>query len=201
MLVQFTIFSLMSGAGGLITERRTRTLLRLLSTSVRRAEIIAGKMLTMFAVAVAQQAILIAVGQALFGVPYLQSPLALLLVVLSLGLCVASLGLLLATLVPTEQAEVAVSITAMMAFSALGGAWFPLEAAGPAFNAVGHFFPSAWAMDGLQTIILRGLGVGAVLSPVGVPLGYSAGFFALEQFAEGLSRHRANRTAVLKEPR
>ena len=55
----------------------------------------------------------------------------------------------------------------------------PLEVAGKAFSAVGHVLPSAWAMDGFQNIIMRGLGLNSVLGPAGILLAYTLVFFGL----------------------
>ena len=44
----------------------------------------------------------------------------------------------------------------MFLFSGLGGAWVPLENTGPAFQAIGHLTPVAWAMDGFKTILSGG---------------------------------------------
>jgi ABC-2 type transport system permease protein len=67
----------------------------------------------------------------------------------------------------------------MFLFAALGGAWFPLEIAGNTFATVGHVMPTAWAMDGFQNIVVRGLGLGSVLLPAGLLLAYAAAFFSL----------------------
>jgi ABC-2 type transport system permease protein len=70
-------------------------------------------------------------------------------------------------------------LVAMFLFSALGGAWFPLDVAGKAFSTIGHLMPSAWAMDGYQNIILRGLGFNSVLMPAGLLMIYALAFFGL----------------------
>jgi ABC-2 type transport system permease protein len=67
----------------------------------------------------------------------------------------------------------------MFLFSALGGAWFPLEITGETFSAVGHLMPSAWAMEGFQNLILRGQGFASILMPVAVLLGYTLIFLAV----------------------
>jgi ABC-2 type transport system permease protein len=67
----------------------------------------------------------------------------------------------------------------MFIFAALGGAWFPLEVAGKAFATIGHLMPTAWAMDGFQNILMRGLGFGSVLIPAGILLAYGGAFFGL----------------------
>ncbi|MBM4423255.1 MAG: ABC transporter permease [Chloroflexi bacterium] len=55
----------------------------------------------------------------------------------------------------------------------------PLEYTGATFSAIGHLMPSAWAMDGFQNIIVRGLSIQAVWQPVGILLLYAAAFFGL----------------------
>jgi ABC-type multidrug transport system permease subunit len=39
--------------------------------------------------------------------------------------------------------------------------------------------PTAWAMDGFQNILLRGLGFQSVLLPVAILCGYTLVFFSL----------------------
>ena len=66
-----------------------------------------------------------------------------------------------------------------MIVAALSGAWFPLEITGPAFRFVGHLLPTAWILDGLRGIIVRGFDVADVLPAFGVALAWSATLFAL----------------------
>lgn len=72
-----------------------------------------------------------------------------------------------------------VALMAMFIFSALGGTWFPLEASSGAFSAIGRLMPSAWAMNGYQNILIRGLGSESAWMPALLLLGYALGFFAL----------------------
>ena len=67
----------------------------------------------------------------------------------------------------------------MFVFAAMGGAWFPLEVAGKTFAAIGHLMPTAWAMDGFQNILLRGLAFQSVLLPAGILFVYAAAFLGL----------------------
>lgn len=179
MIVQFAIFGLITSANILVLERKTRTLSRLLTTSMKRWEIIAGHMLAMFGLVMVQVLMLILVGQFLFGVNYLREPAAVLLLTVALALWVSALGLFISTLAKVEDQVVLFSLIAMFVFTALGGAWFPLEGTGPAFNTIGHLTPGAWAMDGLQNIVARGLDVQSVLLPAGVLAAYAVAFFGL----------------------
>jgi len=92
---------------------------------------------------------------------------------------VACLGLFIGAISRREEQVIMWALVAMFVFSGLGGAWFPLEFAGKTFAAIGHLTPTAWAMDGFQNIILRGLGFGSVLAPAGVLTLYAALFFGL----------------------
>jgi ABC-2 type transport system permease protein len=133
----------------------------------------------MFVVIFLQQVLLISAGQFLFGVDYLRQPLAVLLLMVTLALWAASLGLLISAISRGEEQVIVLSLIAMFLFAALGGAWFPLEVTGKTFATIGHLLPTAWAMDGFQNIVLRGLGFESVVGPAGVLLGFTAVFFAL----------------------
>ena len=179
MLVQFTIFGLTTTATILVIERKSRTLQRMLTTSMRRWEIIAGHLLAMFTVVLLQQTLLIVFAQLFLNVNYLAQPLATLLVMVSLGAWIAALGLFISTIAKTDEQAVMWSLLAMFILTALAGAWFPLEITGQLFNTIGHLTPGAWAMDGFQNIVLRGLGVASVVVPSIVLLGFAGLFFGL----------------------
>jgi ABC-2 type transport system permease protein len=179
MMVQFAIFGLITSAMVLVMERKSGALRRLLTTPVNRATVVGGHTLAMFLVVFLQQVLLVIVGQFLFEVNYLQAPLATLTIMVTLSLWAASLGLLIGALATREDQVITWSLIAMFLFAALGGAWFPLEVAGETFATIGHVTPTAWAMDGLQSIVVRGQGLDAVMLPAGILLLYTAVFFGL----------------------
>jgi ABC-2 type transport system permease protein len=179
IMVQFAIFGMTMSSALLVLERRSGALQRLLTTPIRRAEVIAGHILSAFVVSFCQQAVLVAVGQLAFDVDYMREPLAILMVMAALAFWVSSTGLFVGAVAKNEDQVVVVSLIAMMVLSAMGGAWFPLDITGKAFAAIGHLTPTAWAMDGFQNIVQRGLGLNAVLLPVGVLLAYGLAFFGL----------------------
>ena len=179
MLVNFIMFSLTTAGVALILERRHGTLQRLMTTRVRRWELIAGKSIGMFLLTFAQQVVLLGAAQLFFGVDYLRDPVALLVMMVALSLVASTLGLLLAAVLKSEQALIATSVIVSMSVSALSGAWFPLEITGPAFQFVGHLLPTAWILDGLRGIVVRGFDVADVLPAFWVSVAWAAGFFAL----------------------
>ncbi len=179
ILVQFAIFGLVTSAQILVQEKKSRTLQRLITTNMKPWEIVAGHMLAMFTITFLQIAMLVVFGQLVLKVDYLREPIAVLLVSVTLGLWVASMGLLIGVLAREEQQVIMYSMIAMFLFSAMGGTWFPLETTGGAFAAIGKAMPSAWAMNGLQNILIRGLGLESVWMPVFILAAYAFGFFLL----------------------
>lgn len=179
ILVQFAIMGLVSSGQILVQERKTRTLQRLMSTTMRPWEIVAGHTLAMFGIVFTQIALLVVFGQLALGVNYMSAPLGTLLVSVALSLWVAAMGLLIGTVVKDDSQVILFALMAMFIFSALGGTWFPLEVASGTFAAIGKVMPSAWAMTGYQNILMRGLGLQSAWMPTGVLLAYAFVFFAL----------------------
>lgn len=179
ILVMFAIFGLVTSAQILVQERKSRNLQRLITTAMQPWQIVAGHMLAMFAITFLQTAMLVIFGQLVLNVDYLREPLGIFLLAVTVGLWVASLGLLIGVVAKEEQQVILNSMVAMFLFSALGGAWFPLETSGGAFAAIGRVLPSAWAMNGFQNILIRGLGLGSVWTAVGVLSAYALFFFVL----------------------
>ncbi len=179
MMLQFAIAGLLTAAQIIVTERKSRTLQRLLTTSARRVHILLGHYLAIFTLIFSEFFILITFGQFILKVNYLRVPEATLLVALSAALCISALGLLIGILARTEEQAVSFSLIPMFLLSGLGGAWVPLEITGETFQAIGHISPVAWAMDGFKNIIIRGFGLDSVLLPSVALFGYAVLFFSL----------------------
>lgn len=177
MIIQFTVLGLIATSMILLYERKSKTLGRMIAAPVGFTGIIAGHTLAMFIAVFIQQIILVIIGRIVFKVPYFSRPVPLLLLLFFFALWATSLGVLISTLARKEEQVVTLSIICMFIFSAFGGAWFPLEIAGQAFSTIGHIFPTAWAMDGLQNIILRGKGIETLTYPFLVCVGYTLLFF------------------------
>jgi ABC-2 type transport system permease protein len=178
MMLQFAIAGLLTSATILVNERKNRSLQRLLTTATSRLQILLGHYLAMFILIFIQFMLLIGFGQIL-QVNYLRVPLASLLVATASALCIAALGLLIGVLARSEEQAIVFSLIPMFVLSGLGGAWVPLEYTGPAFQAIGHVSPVAWAMDGFKNIVARGLGFSSVLAPAAALAGYTLLFFSL----------------------
>lgn len=179
MILQFAIAGLLTAAQIIVTERKTRTLQRLLATSTRRIDVALGHFLAIFLLLFTQFTILIVFGQVILKVDYFRVPEATALVAVSAALCISALGLLIGFAAQSEEQAITFSLIPMFVFSGLGGAWVPLEVTGATFRAIGHVSPVAWGMDGFENIVARGLGFESVLLPSAALLGYALLFFSL----------------------
>ncbi|MFZ5820594.1 MAG: ABC transporter permease [Chloroflexota bacterium] len=179
MMLQFAIAGLLTCAQVIVTERKSRTLQRILTTNTRRIQILLGHYLAIFLLIFIQFAILITFGQFILKIDYLRAPEATFLVAFSAALCISALGLLIGVVARSEEQAVTFSLIPMFVFSGLGGAWVPLEVTGETFAAIGHVSPVAWAMDGFKNIVIRGFGLESVLLPSVALAGYAILFFTL----------------------
>ena len=179
MLVQFAIFGLIGPVMLIVAEQSQGTLRRLLTTSVARWQVVGGHLLSIFATIFAQQLLMILVGQLFLGVDYMRAPFATLVMMLAVCLFSSGLGMLIAVISKAEEQVTTYTIIIALLLSALGGAWFPLDITGTTFARIGHVFPTAWAMDGFQNIMVRGLGLTSVLPSALILLGYGVVLFGV----------------------
>jgi ABC-2 type transport system permease protein len=179
MMVQFAIAGLLGAAEVLVLERKSGSLRRLLTTPIRRYEVLLGHYLAMVIMIFTQFVILIVFAQVFLDVPYFSAPLATFLVALSTSAFAAALGLLISTLAKTSEQVVVFSLIPMFVLSGLGGAWVPLEFTGEAFQKVAYLTPLAWSMTAFKNIIERGQGLESVILPVLIVTGFAVAVFGL----------------------
>ena len=176
MMAMFATFGMIGGAAVLIQERQSGTLRRLLVMPITKGSIIFGKLLGILLAGVLQMTLLIVVAALFFDVPWGNSPLALVVMVLAFALAITSLSMMMAALTKTLAQANALGTVIVLSISALGGAWWPLDIVPDWMKTVGRFSPMSWAMDGFQDIITRGLDVTAVLPEAAVLFAFAAVF-------------------------
>ena len=175
MLVLFLLMTTsMSGAVTLTLEKQSRVLARVAAMPLSRAQLIAGKLLGLIALALVQSAVIVAAGRLLFGVSWGTSVPALLALLIALGLAAAALGLFLGGLLRSPEQAGAVAWLIPLLLGAIGGTWWPLEITPHWMQVLGHVSPAAWAMDGLHGLIAFGRGPSAVVVPCAMLLVYAA---------------------------
>ena len=131
------------------------------------------------ALALVQMLLLVLFGALVLGLKWGASPAGLAVVLVSFGLAAVALGTMLGTFVRSEGQAGGVSLALGMSMALMGGCWYPLELFPPAARAAAQLLPTAWAMQGLNNLLLRGGGLAQVLPQAGVLLGFAAAFFAV----------------------
>ncbi len=121
-------------------ERESGTLYQLMVTSLRRREIVIGKMLPYLAVSAFLIVVIMAVSGWHFGVAFHQWP-ALAVVCLLFLLCSLGLGLLISAFSRTQTQAIQFSVFFLLPVFVLSGAFAPLEQLPRAIRYVSELFP------------------------------------------------------------
>lgn len=179
MVVQFVLFLGIDVGIGLLQQRQ-----RGLWKRFRAAPLSRGVLLGSRAVSAAILAFLVVqvnflFARLIFGVRVEGSMLGFLGVSAAFALMTAGFGMLVATLGKTPEATRGLSIFATLIVVMLSGAWIPMFLFPQWLQRLTLVVPTRWAMDGLEAMTWRGLGLEAALAPIAVLLLCAALFGAL----------------------
>ena len=177
--VMFLLFGVMLGAEGLLEERDKGTLGRLLVAPVSEASILGGKLVAQFLVAVVQMIILFGVGHFIFGMHLGNSIPGLVLMIGMTAFTATAFGILLASVVKTRRQATSLGTLVIILMSALGGSWWPLSIEPQFMQTIGHLTINAWALDGLNALILNGKTLVDILPQAAVLFAYGAVCFLI----------------------
>lgn len=175
----FVFFFVFLIAGiGLLRERTTGTLERLMSTPIRRAEVLAGYLLGYGLFAVIQTILVVIYATYVLDIQ-LQGSMALVIITSVLTAFVAlSLGILLSTFAKTEFQMIQfipLVIVPQIFFAGI----FKLDGTAEWVQQLGVIMPISYSSDALRMIMYRGLGFTDVIYDMVVLLGFTAVFITL----------------------
>jgi len=185
MAIFFLFFTVQSGVTGLLEERRTGTMARLLSSPIPRSAVLVGKMLSAFALGILSMTVLMVATTVLvdatWGAPLGVALLILAAVIAALGI-VALIGGLART---TEQAIAAGSMIAII-LGFIGGTFFDVSQAGGALATLRFISPHGWFMQGLADLSAGDVSV--IITPVLAMLAFGliAGAIGMTRLRKGL---------------
>lgn len=178
MGVQFILFMGVDWGIGLLAARRAGIWSRLLAAPVTQGQVLLSRLLSGTIIAAALLVAIFLCAVLLFGVT-ITSPAGFVLVTLSFALMTATFGLLVAALGRTPEATRGIATFATLMIVMLGGAWVPSFIFPEWLQQVSLAVPARWAIDGLDAVTWRGLGIEAALRCAGVQLAFAALFGAL----------------------
>ena len=179
MGVQFILLMGVDMAVGLLTMRRLGLWKRLRAAPLSRTKLLGSRIASTALIALIVFAVIYAVAMAVFKVRIEGSVIGFIAVLIAFALLTASFGLLIAALGKTPEATRGLAILATLLLVMLGGAWVPSFIFPAWLQTASLFVPTRWAVDGLDAMTWRGLGLGAAVLPVAVMLGFTALFGAL----------------------
>ena len=183
--IMFAFLTAQATASSIFEERKEGTFRRLLAAPLGKWELLVGKMLPNFVLAILQMVVIVAASLILLPLvgqeaPTLgNSPLGLALVTILVAICSTSLGVLLGALCRTESQVGGISSVFLWVAGMVGGAFIPAFVLGDFLNAIGKVVPHYWAMQAYNDLMLRGGGVTDILLELGILAGFAAVFFGV----------------------
>ena len=166
-------------ATSMLREKQDGTFRRLMAAPLPRAAMLLGKLVPYYLVNLIQVASMFAIGVLVFGMGLGNTPGALVVVTLAAAAAATGLGLMIAALGKTVEQVGGIAALLSIVLSVLGGMMFPRFLMPEFMQSLSRFTPHAWALDGYQDIIVRGLSTGAVLPETGILLLFAAAFFGV----------------------
>jgi ABC-2 type transport system permease protein len=158
----FVMAGVLGTATALVSERLRNTLARIMTTSTSTLTFLGGKLMAMMVVGIAQFTLFILWGWLVLGVDWGRDPGAVAAMVLLYVFAATGLGVLVGSLCRTMAQAGVIASFVTYGTSMLAGSWWPIEVAPPFMQQAARAFPQYWAVNGLNKIVVRGLGFAAI---------------------------------------
>lgn len=173
--VTFLMLGMLLGISlGLLDEREWGTLDRMRALPVGRSHFMLAKLLSRFLVGVVQMILLLTVGWLAFDVSLGPQPLALLLPTFGIAFAGTAFGLIVAAIARSREAVFSVGSVVMVTMAAVGGCWWPIDLEPRWMRSAALAFPTTWAMDAFNDLMIRRRTVEAAVMPTAVMVAYGA---------------------------
>ncbi len=184
MGIQFILFAAIDLGAGIILERQRGLWKRLRSAPVSRFTLLLGKAASGTAIALFCLGGTFGFAMLFLGVRTHGSALGFAAICISSAVMAATFGLMIAALGRTQAATRGISVLAVLLLTMLGGGWVPSFLFPAWMQRITLAIPTRWAVDGLDGVTWRGLGLLYSLQPVAVLLFFAAlfGLVALWRF-------------------
>ena len=150
-----------------LRERAAGTLSRIFAGPVEGADVIAGKVLSSFAITLVACLLLIVIGRLAFGISWGSPPKILVFILGSVFMCTGIMAFLYG-FIRSERAADAVLPVIIIVICVFGGAMFPYEIMAPAMQKAAMFSPAFWVIDGLKRISIEKAGWSGIASHLAI---------------------------------
>jgi ABC-2 type transport system permease protein len=179
MGIQFLLFAAIELGVGILLERELGIWKRFRSAPLSRFTLLAARAASGTIITLLTLIASFAFAMIVFGVRIHGSVLGFAAIAVACSIMAATFGLLVAALGKTAAATRRVATFAVLIMVMLGGAWVPSFIFPAWLQRLTVIIPARWAVDGLDAMTWRGLGIDAALMPTVVLLGFAVLFAAL----------------------
>ena len=179
MGVQFILFTGMEIGIGLLLLRQRGLWKRLRAAPLSRAVLLSSRTISATMTSLIILAVLFIFARLVFGVRIEGSMLGFAGICVAFSMMTATFGLLIAALGGTPDTTRGLAIFATLIFSMLGGAWVPSFIFPQWLQKLTIVIPTRWAVDGLDAMSWRGLGLSSAIGPIAMLLLFSVAFGGL----------------------
>jgi ABC-2 type transport system permease protein len=176
MGIQFLLFAMANMGIEMLLERQRGLWKRLRSAPVSRVTLLVGKTLSGAVVALMTLWVSFGFAMIVFGVRIQGSLAGFVGVSIACALMAATFGLLVAALGNTPATARGVTTFAILIMVMLGGAWVPTFIFPAWLQQATLVVPARWAVDGLDAMTWRGIGLSGATGPVVALLAFAALF-------------------------
>ena len=174
----FALFGINAVAGSILQEKEDGTFRRLLIAPIRKYQLLGGKLLAQFLLTLLQLTILFAVGYFAFHL-HIGSWAGLIALLIGASFATTGLGIVLVSIVKTRRQLNPIVTLVVLITSAIGGAWWPLFLEPTWMQQIAKIGITAWAMEGLNGIMVLGKDFVQVLPSILGLLAYGLICFAI----------------------
>jgi ABC-2 type transport system permease protein len=179
MAIQFLLFAMANAGIEMLLERQRGLWKRLRSAPVSRLTLLTGKAASGAIISLMILLVSFAFAMIVFRVRIQGSILGFLSISIACAVMASTFGLLVAALGNSPATARGVTTLAVLMMVMLGGAWVPTFIFPAWLQQFTLIVPVRWAVDGLDAMTWRGIGLSGAWIPVAVLLGFAAAFATL----------------------
>jgi ABC-2 type transport system permease protein len=179
MGIQFLLFAAIELAMGILIERQLGIWKRFRSAPLSRFTLLGARGASGTIITLLTLLVSFAFAMIVFGVRIHGSVIGFAAIAVACSIMAAMFGLFVAALGKTAAATRRVATFAVLIMVMLGGAWVPSFVFPAWLQRITVVIPARWAVDGLDAMTWRGLGLDAAIMPTLVLLGFAVLFAVL----------------------
>ena len=176
MAIQFLLFAMANMGVEMLLERQRGLWKRLRSAPVSRGTLLAGKVASGAIESLMILIVCFAFAMVVFKVRIQGSVAGFLAVSIACALMASTFGVLVAALGNTPATARGVTTLAVLMMVMLGGAWVPTFVFPAWLQQLTLVVPARWAVDGLDAMTWRGIGIAGALMPTLVLIVFAVAF-------------------------